>query len=105
MKKEESEMPSFLDEAILAAKGIIEGKMDPHQGCDHIGAICAQNNYPTELIEFEHLSHLQTGHESLGFNKQNLKEGIIEEAQKLLELKKTKEDARRGQAESADENR
>ena len=89
MKEEDPKLPSFREEAILTAQRIIEGTMDPHQGCDHIGAICSQNNYPKELIEFEHLSHLQTGHESLGFNKQNLREGIIEEARKLLELNKT----------------
>ena len=42
------------------------------------------SDYCDELMEFFHLSHLQTGHEDLGFKKENLQKDIIEEAKKLI---------------------
>jgi hypothetical protein len=66
------------------AQKIVDGTLDPSDGCDEIGKIGESLDYCDELLEFIHLSHLQTKHENLGFNKVNKKNDIIEEATKLL---------------------
>ncbi|MCK5609230.1 hypothetical protein KAR91_45570 [Candidatus Pacearchaeota archaeon] len=66
------------------ANKIVRGDVNPHEGCDQISAICKSLDYCDELIEFFHLSHLQTGHEYLGFKKENLRQGIIEESKRVI---------------------
>ncbi|NOX20551.1 MAG: hypothetical protein GXO99_04735 [Nitrospirae bacterium] len=79
MDKEES-----IKQAREIAQKMVDGTVDPSDGCDEIGKIGESLDYCDELLGFIHLSHLQTKHENLGFNKENSKKGIIEEAKKLL---------------------
>lgn len=66
------------------AQKIIDGSIDPHEGCNQIAQIGESNDYCDELLEFVHLAHLQTDHEDLGFNKENLKNDILLETEKFI---------------------
>ena len=73
-----------INEAKGIAQKIIDGFIDPSEGCDQIGKIAESLDYCDELLQFIHLSHLQTDHEKLGFNKENLKRDILTESEKLI---------------------
>jgi len=75
-----------LAEARLIAREIIEGKLEPNEGCDQIAEINAALGWPDELIEFGALAHEQTGHESLGITQENIRPEIINAANKLATL-------------------
>jgi hypothetical protein len=79
MNKEEG-----IKQAKVIAQKIVSGAINPSDGCDEIGKIGESIDYCDELMEFIHLSHLQTKHEEFGFNKENVKKDIIEEAGKLI---------------------
>jgi hypothetical protein len=73
-----------LAQARLIARDIVEGRVEPNDGCDQIAEINGALGWPDELIEFAALAHEQTGHESLGITKENVRPHIINAAKKLV---------------------
>jgi hypothetical protein len=73
-----------LAQARLIASEIIEGKVQPNDGCDQIAEINSVLGWPDELSEFGALAHDQTGHESFGITKENIRPHIINAARKLV---------------------
>jgi hypothetical protein len=77
-----------LDQAMTKVRDIatliVSGEIDPHVGCDQIASLCQPLDFPSQLDEFFHLSHLQNDHSQLGVVKEDLTADIIEEAKKFL---------------------
>ncbi len=67
------------------AEAIVQGRIDLHDGANQIAQICHDLNYPDDLLDMMHMAHLQEGHENLGYNKENLRKDIFEEARRLIE--------------------
>ncbi len=77
---------------VIASK-IIRDEIDPHLGCDQIASVCEALDFPSQLDEFFHLSHLQKDHDHLGFQKEDIKADIIDEAKKFLSSYREEEGA------------
>ncbi len=76
-----------LDKAKEIAKMILAGQIDPNEGANQIANICHDLDYPDSLLDLLHLAHIQEGHEHLGFHKENIRDEIIKEAEKLIGAK------------------
>lgn len=74
----------FLDEAKDIARQVLDGELNPNDGCEKLSALCLRTGWPSELTGFYALAHEQTGHEEFGFNKANTAPLIIEECHRLL---------------------
>jgi len=83
--KDEVKISEGLEKARGIATMILFGQIDPHEGANQISNICHDLDYPYILLDFLHLAHIQEGHEHLGFYKENTRDEIIKEAEKLIE--------------------
>ena len=83
--KDKHHLKESLETAKGIAEAILKGHVDPHDGANRIAQICHDLNYPDSLLDMMHIAHLQEGHENMGYNKENLRKDIIEEAGKLIE--------------------
>ncbi len=83
--KNKQEMDKSLKTAKTIAESILSGQIDPHDGADQIAQICHDLDYPDILLDLMHIAHIQEGHEHLGYYKHNLRQGILDEARKLIE--------------------
>ena len=70
--------------ARLIAKRILDGQVEPNEGCARIAEINQRLGWPDELTTFGMLAHEQTGHEHIGI-KGTVPE-IMSAAQALVEL-------------------
>jgi hypothetical protein len=73
-----------LDSARAVARQVLEGSVNPNQGCALIAEICERNSWPSELTTFSALAHDQSGHEQFGLTSENTAPLILEECRKLL---------------------
>lgn len=76
----------YLACARLIAKGILNGLIQPNEGCARIGEINQLLCLPDELARFGALAHEQTGHEHIGITKQATVPEIMSAAQALVDL-------------------
>ena len=74
----------LLHKALEIARRIVDGEMNPNDGCTELSDISIQIDGGYHLGIFELLSHDQYGHESLGFDAKNTTPEIIQECQNLL---------------------
>jgi hypothetical protein len=74
----------ILEQAKEIARHILGGKCDPNDGCEKLSELCARAGWPPELLGFYALAHEQTGHEQLGFDRENTAPLIIDECNALL---------------------
>lgn len=73
--------------AKIIAKDILEGRIQPNDGCAMIGEINFDLDWPTELSSFGMLSHEQTDHESIGITSESVIPEIMSAAKELANLK------------------
>lgn len=75
---------SVLKQALEIASRVVRGEADINDSCEILADLCHQNGWPEYLTAFSALAHEQTGHEELGFNKQNTAPLIVEACEELL---------------------
>ena len=73
-----------MDRAKVVARQVVEGSMNPNDGCSALAELCERNGWPEELVTFSALAHEQAGHEQLGFNRENTAPLIIDACRALL---------------------
>jgi hypothetical protein len=89
MKLSDDENREKLEHTLEIALSIVEGKNAPHKGCGWLGQLWNELD-DDRLFPFYDIAHLQEGHEEFGFFKNDFKEEIVKEAQKLVaSLKQT----------------
>lgn len=81
-----AEMPASLAKAVALARAVLDGTVSPEVGCDLIAEVSATIGYPQELEEFEHLAHLQHGHEQFGFSAASVESQVMEACKTLAAL-------------------
>jgi hypothetical protein len=67
------------------ARRVISGRVNPHDACSLLAEVSESLRSPKELEDFEHLAHLQYGHEHLGYTKASCAADILQECQRLLD--------------------
>ena len=72
--------------ARLVAKGILDGQVEPNEGCAWIAAINQRLGWPDDLAKFGMLAHEQTDHEHIGITKQGTVPEIMSAAKALVKL-------------------
>ncbi len=72
--------------ARLIARDILNGQIQPNEGCARIGEINEKLGWPDELARFGALAHEQTGHNHVGITKQGTVPEIMSAAQALVDL-------------------
>lgn len=73
-----------MEDAVRVAGEVLAGSMEPHLGCGLIGKIGEKLNHHPALMEFVHLTHLQNGHEHLGYTKESLLPDIMFACRQLV---------------------
>jgi hypothetical protein len=63
---------------------VVNGALNPNEGCAAIAAICETNGWPATLLDFSALNHEQTDHEEFGLDAENSTFLIIEQCHILL---------------------
>jgi len=77
-------MNKTIKTAVEIAKGILEKKIDPNNGCAQISALSQKYNSPHELQIFEILACEQCGHEHIGITSENTIPLIAEACEQLV---------------------
>lgn len=72
-----------IDRAVVIARQILNGDIQPNLGCSMISRVCEESNWPKELQLFALLAHEQEGHEHIGITKENTISSIIEACREL----------------------
>lgn len=72
-----------IDRAVVIARQILNGDIQPNLGCSMISRVCEENNWPKELQIFALLAHEQDGHEHIGITKERTIPAIIEACREL----------------------
>jgi hypothetical protein len=65
------------------ARRVIDGRVNPNDGCALLAEISASTGCPA-LSEFEHLAHLQAGHEDIGVTAASCVSEILQECHRLV---------------------
>lgn len=81
---DEIEKQEALNQAIKIAQNIIDGTQQPNVGCEKLGDLNQELDWPDDLSAFGLLSHDQYDHENLGMTAENCIPEIIEECKKLV---------------------
>jgi hypothetical protein len=74
-----------LEDAMIVARHVLAGDIDPNLGCGLIAGIAEKLGRPAELSGFDLLAHEQTGHEALGITAASSVPDIVAECRRLVE--------------------
>ncbi len=69
---------------IEIARRIVSGRVNANDACSLLAEISESLGSPTGLADFEHLAHLQHGHESLGYTSASCAAEIVQECHRLV---------------------
>ena len=83
---EKTKKTDLLNDALIIAKQILSGDIDPNKGCSQIGDINHALDWPEELSVFGMLAHEQYDHENLGITAEGCIPEILNECKKLIAL-------------------
>lgn len=82
-------MPNYnsVEDALLVAKDILTGKVDPNLGCGLIAEVSRQLGSPHFLQQFSLLAHEQGGHAALGISARACVPEIMAACRELIAIK------------------
>jgi hypothetical protein len=66
------------------ARRVIAGRVNADDACSLLAEVSESLRSPKELADFEHLAHLQHGHESLGYTAASCAAEILQECHRLV---------------------
>jgi hypothetical protein len=79
------DLPDSMNKAVTLARAVLGGTIEPALGCGLIAEVAARLQFPSDLLNLEHLSHLQHGHGALGFTTEGLRPEILKACELLVE--------------------
>lgn len=85
MKPNEQSKKELMHRALVIARGIVAGEIDPNAGCAQLGDINRALDWPPELSAFGLLAHEQHDHESLGITAEGCVPEIIKECRTFID--------------------
>lgn len=82
-------MPNYnsIEDALLVAKDILSGRVDPNLGCGLIAEVYRQLGSPQFLRQFSLLADEQNGHEALGISARACVPEIMAACRELIAIK------------------